>query len=72
MSFDPDTLILSVILGGVGMALFVYGKKQGRIPHLLAGVAYMAYPYFVDGVLASLGIAVAIGVGLWLAVRQGY
>jgi hypothetical protein len=72
MSFDPGTLLLSVILGGVGLGFFMYGKKEGRIPHLLAGVAYMAYPYFVDGVMASLAIAAAIGLGLWLAVRQGY
>jgi hypothetical protein len=72
MSFDPGTLLLSVILGGVGLGFFAYGKKEGRIPHLLAGVAYMAYPYFVDGVMASLAIAAAIGLGLWLAVRQGY
>jgi hypothetical protein len=72
MSFDPGSLLLSVVLGGVGLGLFVYGKKEGRIPHLLAGVAYMAYPYFVDSLMASLAIAAAIGLGLWLAVRQGY
>jgi hypothetical protein len=71
MSFDPGSLLLSVVLGGVGLGLFVYGKKEGRIPHLLAGVAYMAYPYFVDSLMASLAIAAAIGLGRWLAVRQG-
>lgn len=65
-------LLLSLVTGGVGFVLFVYGKKQQRWPYLVAGVAYMAYPYFVSSTGASLGIAAGLGVALWLVVRSGW
>jgi 4-hydroxybenzoate polyprenyltransferase len=72
VSFDPTWLFLSLIPGGVGFVLFVYGKKQDRWPHLVAGLAFMAYPYFATSI-ASLTIGGgAIGVALWLAVRAGW
>jgi hypothetical protein len=72
MSLDASDLFLSLITGGIGFVLLVYGKKQGRWPHLVAGLAYMAYPYFVSGLVATVGVGVAIGGGLWLAIRQGW
>ena len=60
MSMDPTFLFLSLIPGGVGFVLFVYGKKQGRWPHLVAGLALMAYPYLVSGIVADLGVGIAI------------
>ena len=72
MSLDPGLLFLSLITSGAGFVLFVYGKKEGRWPQLVAGIALMVYPYFVSSVAMTLGVAVAIVVALWLAVRQGY
>jgi len=72
MSFDPTLLFLSLVTGGVGFVLLVYGKKQDRWPHLIAGLAFMVYPYFVDTVAAVVGVGIAIGAALWLAVRQGW
>ena len=70
--FDPTVLFLSLIAGGAGFVLLVYGKKQGRMPHLVAGLALMVYPYFVESAFATVLVGLAIGVGLWLAVRQGW
>ena len=72
MSFDPTLLFLSLITGGIGFVLMVYGKKQDRMPHLAAGIGLMVYPYFVTTVTMTLVIAAAIVAGLWLAVRQGW
>jgi hypothetical protein len=72
MSMDPTLIFLSLITGGAGFVLFVYGKKQGRFPQLLAGIALMVYPYFVGTVTMTIGIAGAIVAALWLAIRQGY
>jgi hypothetical protein len=72
MSLDANDILLSLITGGIGFVLLVYGKKQGRWPHLVAGLALMAYPYLVSGIVADLGVGIAIGVALWLAVRQGW
>ena len=72
MSFDPTLLFLSLVTGGAWFVLFVYGKKQDRWPHLVAGLALMAYPYLVSSLQATLLIGVAIVAALWLAVHQGW
>ena len=72
MSLDASDLFLSLVTGGIGFVLLVYGKKQGRWPQLVAGLAFMAYPYLVSGVVADVGVGIAIAAALWLAVRQGW
>ena len=72
MSLDPTWLFLSFIPGGVGFVLFVYGKKQERWPHLIAGLAFMVYPYFATSIALLTIVGGTIGVALWLAVRAGW
>jgi multisubunit Na+/H+ antiporter MnhC subunit len=72
MSFDPTLLFLSLISGGIGLVLFVYGKKQQRWPHLVSGLALMGYPYLVSTVTMTVVVGVAIVLALWVAVRQGW
>lgn len=72
MSLDPTVLFLSLIPGGVGFVFFVYGKKNDRWPQLVAGLAFMAYPYFTPTVPGLLGVGALISGGLWLALRQGW
>jgi hypothetical protein len=72
MSLDPTLIFLSLITGGAGFVLFIYGKKQSRTPQLIAGLALMAYPYFVSTVMMTIAVAVAIVAALWIAVRQGW
>jgi hypothetical protein len=71
MDLDPNALLVALAAGSIGLGIFVYGKRQGRLPHLLAGVALMAYPYFVPGWAVSIGVAAAIVALLWVAVRLG-
>jgi hypothetical protein len=72
MSLDPTWLFLSLIIGGAGFVLFVYGRKQERWPQLVAGLLLMVYPYFVSGTISLVGVGVALSVGLWLAIRLGW
>jgi len=72
VSFDPTFLFLSLIPGGVGFVLFVYGKKQQRWPILAFGVAFMVYPYFTDTIAAMAGVGVLLGALLWAALRLGW
>jgi hypothetical protein len=46
MDLDPTFLLLSLIPSGVGFVLMVYGRKQGRWPHALAGVLLLVYTAF--------------------------
>ncbi|MEP6917884.1 MAG: amino acid transport protein [Acidobacteriota bacterium] len=69
---DPTWLFLSLIPSGVGFGVFVYGKKQQRWPHLMAGLALLVYPYFTESVTALVAVGVAVLAALWLAVRLGW
>ena len=70
--FDSTGLFLSLISGGVGFVLMAYARKTHSWPHFVAGLAYMAYPYFVNDMTAFVGIGLAIAVVLWIAVREGW
>jgi hypothetical protein len=49
-----------LVIGSVGLGLFMYGKRPRRAPHLAVGVVLMVYTYFVPNV----PLMVAIGTGL--------
>ena len=69
---DPTWLLLSLIPGGAGFVLFVYGKKQQRWPQLAAGLAMMVYPYFATTVMTLVAGGAMITLALWYALRLGY
>jgi hypothetical protein len=68
---DGNAMLLSLAIGCIGLACFVYGRKQGRFPQMLAGAVLSIYPYFVPNLIAMAAIAVAVVLGLWVAVRLG-
>jgi hypothetical protein len=72
MTFDPISLLVSILISAVGVGFFLYGKKQQRWPQLAVGIVLMGYTYFVSSVAVMLAIAAALVVALWLAVRMGY
>lgn len=72
MTLDATWLFLSLIPGGIGFVLFVYGKKQGRWPQLVAGLAFMVYPYFTPTVVSMTIVGALLGAGLWVALRGGW
>lgn len=72
MHVDAGWLFASLIVSAIGFVLLHYGRKMARIPHLLAGLALLIYPYFVPGVAATLIIAGGVLAVLGLAVRLGW
>lgn len=72
MDFDANWLLLSLIPGGVGFVLLTYGKKAGRWPHAVAGLLFLAYPYFTTSILSLVGVGAAIGLALFYVVQQGW
>ena len=72
MSFDPTWLFVSLIPGGIGFVLFVYGKKQDRWPQLVAGLIFMVYPYFATSLASLVAIGLALGFVLWYALWLGW
>ncbi|HLY12121.1 MAG TPA: hypothetical protein VKW04_22660 [Planctomycetota bacterium] len=72
MNLSAGSLFLSLAIGTVGTGFFIYGKKQSRPPQLIGGILLALYPYFISNLWLMAGIAVAIVVGIWGAVRAGF
>ena len=62
MDIDPNYLMLSLLFGALGMGLFMYGKKSGRLPHLGAGIALMTCPYFITNLIAMTSICIILAI----------
>ncbi len=65
-------LFLSLLLSALGAGLFVYGKRQARLPQLLAGLVLSVYPYFVPDPWVMAGIAVVLLLAAGAAVKAGF
>lgn len=72
MQLDGASLIVSFLVSGVGFVAFTYGRRQRRMPQLMAGVLLMVFPYFVSSVPLMLMIAVTLLAVMWGAVKAGY
>jgi len=71
MGFDMGWLFASLIVSSVGYILFHYGRKLGRAPQIVAGIAMMVYPYFVHNVIVLIAVAAGLSLVTWLAVYLG-
>jgi len=56
------SLFIGVVAGVVGMAYFVYGKRQSKAVPMIAGALLCIYPYFSDSVtwLCVVGALLAV------------
>jgi hypothetical protein len=48
--------VIYLITGSIGMAYFVYGKKQKNFMFLLVGLGLCGYPYFVADPYLLVGV----------------
>lgn len=55
-------LLCGVVFGSVGLAYFVYGKKQRRFVPLLCGIALMAFPYFMSNTVLLVVVGLVLSV----------
>lgn len=54
------SLLWVTVFGVVGLAYFVYGKKQHCFVPLFCGMGLMAFPYFISNTI----LQVVVGLGL--------
>ncbi len=66
------SIFVAIFLSLIGMALILYGRKEGSWPHIIVGLLLVVYPYFVGNVVAQILIAVVLLAGLSLVSRLGY
>lgn len=59
---NSANLLAGMIFGAVGVGYLIYGRRQRKGSALLAGVGLMIFPYFVNGLLITLGVGIALAV----------
>ena len=57
---DAFTIIVGLVTSGLGMAYVQFGRKQARIPTILAGVGLLLYIYVIDNHFWQITIGVAL------------
>jgi 4-hydroxybenzoate polyprenyltransferase len=71
MDMSPGYLIATLVTSTVGFSLFLYGKKQTRVPQLAVGATLMVLPYFGGGAWWIAGASLFLVAGMMVAVRRG-
>jgi hypothetical protein len=69
MNVDPIALIVGFIVSGAGFVLFTYGRRNGRFPHLAAGIPLIVVPFFLPPLFSAIALA-GMGLILWIATRH--
>ena len=59
---STSSLLWGLLFGSIGLAYFVYGKKQKAPVPLVCGFSLMAFPYFVSNVILLVGIGLVLAV----------
>jgi hypothetical protein len=57
---DQTTLIWELVFGSVGLAMFVYGKKQKNMIALGCGITLILLPYIITDLLAVVVVGLAL------------
>ena len=70
--WDIGRLCASLLWGSVGTGLFIYGKKQSALLHLLCGALLVIASYVIRSPLyMSLG-SIALLAAMYILRRTGY
>ena len=65
MSMNTANIFAAVVFGSIGLAAFIYGKKQSSFKAMVIGILLMVYPYFISNALAVYGIGSILILALW-------
>ena len=64
-----SSLLLGLLFGSIGLAFFIYGRKQRAIVPLLCGLVLMVVPYFIPNALLLLVVgAVLVAIPYFVRV----
>jgi hypothetical protein len=72
VNFTPAWILASFLVGTVGFGIFVYGKKQSRLPQLVAGILLLAASWLVSSPAWMVACAVLVIGALWYGTRAGF
>jgi hypothetical protein len=67
-----SSLAVGIIISLIGAAVLLYGRKEVRVPHIVAGLILIVFPYFVSIWWLALLIAAVVLAGLAALSRLGW
>ena len=62
MNLEPTGLFVSIVTGVIGIGYCSYAKKQQNIYFFVAGIGLMFYPYFIENVVALIGVGILLAI----------
>lgn len=65
MSFDPWSLMGSLVFSGIGFVAFRYGKTTANFSLVALGGALMVYSYFTPTAPLTWGVGAALSAAAW-------
>ena len=66
---DTTLLVWAMLLSAIGLAFFMYGKKQKAPVPLVSGLVLMLFPYFVSNVYLMVAVgALLIAVPYFIRI----
>jgi hypothetical protein len=72
LDLSAGMLIVSIFISLIGMALLLYGRKETRVPHMVAGLILIVFPYFVGKLWIALVITAVVLAALAVVSKLGY
>ena len=57
---DTTLLAWGFLFSAIGLAFFMYGKKQKALVPLASGLVLMLFPYFVSNVYLMVAVGAAL------------
>lgn len=67
---NPAAMLSSILIGLIGMGMFMYGKKQGHVPSLIGGAVLSLETFFVHSTLVMWLVAAACIGGLYIMSQR--
>jgi len=68
---DPSYLFVGLVVSGVGFVLLMYGRKQSRPLHLVAGLLLLLFPFLVRDAFWLGMTGGAVCLALWASTKAG-
>ena len=65
LSFNPWTLLTSMVFSGIGFVAFIYGKKEAAWRTMVLGITLMVFPYFIPNITLQCAVGVLLTAALY-------
>ena len=72
LDLSAGMLAASIFISLMGAALLMYGRRETRVPHMVAGAILIVFPYFAHWWWLAVIIAVVVLGVLALLSKLGY